>query len=131
MKKIIPLIWLLLSFNVFAADSKEEWSPTTLSEETIKKIQSVQYDYKKCASDEMQNLINENKTSQKLTDATNEIMGKCESYLAKMKAVYLDEKVPETIADRHLKQMRIKTTRNVIQELMYREAMQSNPANKK
>jgi len=42
--------------------------------------------------------------------------------LSQMREVYLAEKVPGTIADRHLRQMRMKTTRSVLQEMMFREA---------
>jgi hypothetical protein len=40
--------------------------------------------------------------------------------------VYLDEKVPDVIADRHLKQIRTQTTRGVLQQLMYLEAARTS-----
>jgi len=39
-----------------------------------------------------------------------------------MRTVYLDAGVPGVVADRHLKKLRIQTTRNMLQELMYIEA---------
>jgi len=49
-------------------------------------------------------------------------MKQCESVLSQMREVYLAEKVPGIIADRHLKQMRMQTTRNVLQGMMFGEA---------
>jgi hypothetical protein len=54
--------------------------------------------------------------------ATEEIMKQCEPVLSQMRESYLAEKVPGTIADRHLKQMRMQTTRNVLQTMMFGEA---------
>lgn len=119
MKKIIPLISLLFCVNVFAADANEKWNPSSLSEETMKAIQTARYDYKKCVSDEMQKSAYQKMDSRKATD---EIMKQCEPYLGKMREVYIKEEVPEIIADRHLKQLRIQTTRTALQELMYVEA---------
>jgi hypothetical protein len=39
-----------------------------------------------------------------------------------MRAVYLEQKVPAMMADRHLKQMRVRTTRKLLQELIFSEA---------
>ena len=52
-------------------------------------------------------------------------MKQCENVLAKMREVYIAEKVPEVIADRHLKQMRLQTTRLVLQDMMFNEAARS------
>jgi hypothetical protein len=49
-------------------------------------------------------------------------MKQCESVLSQMREVYLAEKVPETIVDRHLKQMRMQTTRNALQGMIFSEA---------
>jgi pyridoxal/pyridoxine/pyridoxamine kinase len=54
--------------------------------------------------------------------ATEDVIKQCEPVLGKMRTVYLTEKVPPTIADRHLKKLRIQTTRNLLAELMFRDA---------
>jgi hypothetical protein len=119
MKKILFLTVLLSTVTAFADDAKNEWQNTTLSEATIKKIQEAQYQYKKCVSAEMQKTSNQALESRKATEA---IMKQCESVLSQMREVYLAEKVPEIIADRHLRQMRMQTTRNVLQGMMFGEA---------
>ncbi|MDO9270451.1 MAG: hypothetical protein Q7T96_15210 [Methylobacter sp.] len=119
MKKILFLTVLLSSATAFADDAKNEWHNTTLSDATIKKIQDAKYQYKKCVSDEMQKPAYQEQESRRATDA---IMKQCESVLSQMREVYLAEKVPGTIADRHLKQMRMQTTRNVLQGMMFGEA---------
>ena len=118
-KKLCLIMLSLVTLTANAEEPKEQWHDTALTEETIKKIQQAGYDYKKCASDEMLKVMHESKDSRAATEA---IIKSCEPILSKMRDVYLEEKVPEVVADRHLKQMRIKTTRNVLQEMMYLEA---------
>lgn len=119
MKKILFLTVLLSAATAFAGDAKNEWHNTTLSDATIKKIQDAKYQYKKCVSDEMQKPSHQEQESRQ---ATEEIMKQCESVLSQMREVYLAEKVPTIIADRHLKQMRMQTTRNALQGMMFGEA---------
>ena len=119
MKKILFLTVLLLSATAFADDAKNEWHNTTLSDGTIKKIQDTQYQYKKCVAAEMQKPAYQQQESRKATEA---IIKQCESVLTQMREIYLTEKVPGIIADRHLKQMRMQTTRNVLQGMMFDEA---------
>lgn len=111
---------VLMATAAIAEDtSNNEWQNTSLSETTIKKIQEAQYQYKKCAANEMQ------KPSYQGVDtrhATEQILKQCESVLSQMRDVYLAEKVPGPIVDRHLKQMRIQTTRNVLQGMIFNEA---------
>jgi hypothetical protein len=130
MKKILCLVALLVAANSYAADAKEtknEWQNTTISEATIAKIQAAKYEYKKCVSDEMQK---PGYASQESRSATETIVKQCESVLTKMREVYLGEKVPEVIADRHLKQLRLQTTRDVLQNMMYGEAARSSGQSK-
>lgn len=119
MKKILFLTLLLSAVTAFADDAKNEWHNTTLSDETIKKIQDAKYQYKKCVVDEMKKPAYQEQESRR---ATEEIMKQCESVLSQMREVYLAEKVPEVIADRHLRQMRMQTTRNALQGMMFSEA---------
>ncbi|PPD50290.1 MAG: hypothetical protein CTY16_02035 [Methylobacter sp.] len=120
MNKLFLLLALMLgSMTVFANDAKNEWHNTNLSDTTIAEIQKAKFQYKKCVSDEMQ------KPAYALMDtrlATDTITKMCEPVLAKMRDVYLVQKVPGIIADRHLKQMRIQTTRLVLQNLMFADA---------
>ncbi|MGZ5008823.1 MAG: hypothetical protein ACXWE9_10850 [Methylobacter sp.] len=121
MKKIFFFTALLLAATttVFADDAQNEWKNTTLSDATIKKIQETQYQYKKCVTGEMQKPVYQQQETRKATEA---IMKQCEPALSQMRDVYLAEKVPGAIADRHLKQMRMQTTRNVLQSMMFNEA---------
>jgi hypothetical protein len=102
-----------------AEDKKSEWNATTLTEATIKKIQSSQYEYKKCVMLEMQKKGYAKIESRSATDA---IVKQCEKVLSHMRKVYLDVKVPAVIADRHLKKMRMTMTRRVLKQMMFAEA---------
>ncbi len=123
MKKLFLIPLLLFSVTGFAEEaSKDDWQNTTISDATIKKIQEAKYVYKKCVADEMQKAPYQKQESRQ---ATETIVKQCESILSKMRDVYITEKVPEIIADRHLKQMRLQTTRLVLQDMMFNEASRS------
>lgn len=123
MKKLLLLPLLLISFNTVAKEKPaEEWENTTISDATIKKIQESKFVYKKCVADEMRKEPYQKQESRQATEA---IVKQCENVLSKMRDVYIAEKVPEVIADRHLKQMRLQTTRLVLQDMMFNEAARS------
>ncbi len=122
MKQLLFLVLLVSStFAVAetAKSAKNEWQNTTLKEATIKKIQQAQFNYKKCVTDEMQKKGYLKIESRSATDA---IIKQCEDVLSKMRKVYIDADVPDAIADRHLKKMRISITRRVLKQLMFAEA---------
>jgi hypothetical protein len=119
MKKILFLSLMLSAVTAYSDDAKNEWHNTTLSEATIEKIQAAKYEYKKCVGDEMQKPSYQEQDSR---NATEVIIKQCEPLLAKMREIYTDAKVPEVIADRHLKQMRMQTTREALQGMMFSEA---------
>jgi hypothetical protein len=119
MKKSFFLAILLSSTLVHADDPKNEWQNTTLTDATIKKIQESKYQYKKCVAEEMQKPGYQQLDIRK---GAEQIVKQCEPVLARMRDVYIAEKVPEVIADRHLKQMRMQTTRSAIQAMMFAEA---------
>ena len=119
MKKILFLSLLLSAGAAYSDDAKNEWHNTTLSDATIEKIQAAKYEYKKCVGGAMQKSADQQQDTRKATDA---IMKQCEPVLAKMRVVYADAKVPGVIADRHLRQMRMQTTREALQGMMFSEA---------
>ena len=119
MKNILFLALLLSTGSAFSDDAKNEWHNTTLSDATIEKIQTAKYEYKKCVGSEMQKSVYQGQDSRKATDA---IMKQCEAILSKMREVYTQAEVPGVIADRHLKQMRLQTTREALQGMMFSEA---------
>lgn len=122
MKKLFFLIALLFALPVTAEESKDEWQNTTLSDATIKKIQESKYEYKKCVGQEMQKPAYLDMDTRKATEA---IMKTCEPVLGKIREVYTAEKIPTALADRHLKQIRIQTTRKALQNLMFEQAVRS------
>jgi hypothetical protein len=119
MNKLLFAAVLLFNTTAFADDAKNEWHNTSISDATIAKIQTAKFDYKKCVSDEMQKGGYLKMDTRNATDA---IMKQCETVLGKIREVYLAEKIPGSVADRHLKQMRLETTRKVLQNLMFSEA---------
>jgi hypothetical protein len=102
-----------------AASAEEAWSNTTLTDALIAKVQAASFEYKNCAATEMQKPDYANIDVRK---ATETVIKECEPVLSKIREAYLSEKVPAVIADRQLKKMRIQTTRNILAELMFRDA---------
>lgn len=119
MKPFLFLVLLSSAFAVFANDPKNEWHNTTLSDATIKKIQEARFEYKKCVDAEIQKPAYQ---SADVRTGAEQVVKQCEPFLAKMRDVYAAEKVPETIIGRHMKQLRLQTTRTVIQNLMFAAA---------
>ncbi len=119
MRQILLLALLVSVSFVSAKEVKNEWNATALTEDMIKKIQQSQVEYKQCVADEMQKPGYAKIESRSSTDA---IIKQCEKVLSKMRQVYVEVKVPEIIADRHLKKMRTDITRRVLKQLMFAEA---------
>ena len=119
MKNFLFSLLLLSATTAMAEDTKNEWINTTLTDGTIEKVQTAKYAYKKCVSDEMQKSTYQQQDTRNATEA---IIKQCEPILAKIRDVYLDAKVPGVISDRHLKQLRMQTTREVLQGMMFSEA---------
>lgn len=113
------LICLMYSSFSCAIEGKNEWNDTKLTDSTIKKVQLVQYQYKKCVADNMKKIGNH---QIEVKVATGSIMKQCEQVLAKMRQLYLNNNVPSVIADRHLKKMRNDITRRVVKHLMFTAA---------
>lgn len=119
MKQVLFLALIFCSSLASAKEIGNEWNATSLTDEIIKKIQQAQFQYKKCVTEEMQKKGYAKIDSR---DATGAIIKQCEKQLSQMRQVYLDNKVPEVIADRHLKKMRVDITRRVLKQLMFTEA---------
>ena len=124
MKKVFITSALLFTSFLFLAVAKaetsaDEWQNTTISDATIKKIQEAKYEYKKCISEQIQKPAYLDMDSRK---ATEEILKLCEPMLGKMRETYLTEKIPAVMADRHLRQVRVQTTRKLLQEMIFAQA---------
>ena len=127
MKTLFPPIVLLFAallipVSASAEQASDEWQNTTISDATIKKIQEAKYEYKKCVGEQMQKPAYLDMDSRKATEA---ILKLCEPMLGKMRETYLAEKIPGVMADRHLRQVRIQTTRKVLQEMIFARAGRS------
>jgi hypothetical protein len=119
MKQFLLIAVLFYSGLSLAAPAAEEWDGSTLSDALIAKIQTANAEYTRCAAGEMQKPTYANIDVRQATDS---VIKACEPVLSKMRDMYLSEKVPAVITDRQLKKMRIQTTRNVLAELMFRDA---------
>lgn len=123
---LLPILLIAGTFvcssQAYAVGGKDEWQSTILSESTIQKVQEKKNEYKKCVGGQMQKPAYLSMDSRKATD---EIIKLCEPSLAKMREVYLAEKVPGEIADRHLRQVRIQVSRQLLENLLFSQANQT------
>lgn len=119
MKYRLFVVLMLVAGLAGAEEAGQEWNVTSLSDATIEQIQKAQFNYKKCVVEAMKQPEHLSLESRRATDV---IIRQCEPTLAEMRNIYVDVGVPAAIADRHLKSLRIKVTRNLLQELMYLEA---------
>jgi hypothetical protein len=109
----------LFSASLAAETKSDAWQNSVLTEATIKKVLEAKAGYKKCIGEHMQKPAYLDMDSRKATD---EITKQCEPSLATMREVYLADKVPGEIADRHLRQTRIQVTRKLLEELLFAQA---------
>lgn len=119
MKYRLFVVLMLVAGLAGAEEAGQEWNGTSLSDKAIEQIQKAQFTYKKCVLEAMRKPEHFNLESRHATDA---IIKQCEPTLGDMRTIYINAGVPGKIADRHLKSLRIKVTRNLLQELMYLEA---------
>jgi len=122
MTKIIFIFSLLIPLYAHAVDHPaEKWQPTTLSDSSIKKIQTAKHQYNQCISEEITQLSTQ---SIDVRDATNQIIQNCESKLSIIRETFLAENVSTFLADRYLKMSRSQTTRKTLKHLMFLDAAQ-------
>ena len=95
------------------------WNGTNLSDATIKKVQEDKYNYTQCVYTEAQKKGYQKIDSRVATDA---VIKQCEPELAVIRATFINDGVPELIADRYLKKTRVQVTRKILQSLMFAEA---------
>jgi hypothetical protein len=103
----------LFLFGCQSALNKEDrgtWTESTLTEQTLKKIQAGSFDYQQCLNQQLMAGIPA-ETDESVV--TNNILGRCEQRLKPIKATFDAEKVPEDISDRYLNQKRTHAKRNV------------------
>jgi flavorubredoxin len=120
MKKFVLLSLILASSILYAGHNQgNEWQQTTLPDSAITHIQIAKSKYSQCIRGEIKNIVSANFDSRKATDM---VMKQCEMLLTQVRQIFLDEKVPEQIADRYMKKTRTETARNTLKHLMFVDA---------
>jgi hypothetical protein len=108
---------LVASTNALA---EGEWNPSTLSDASISQAQAAKLAYQQCLDAEMQKSLASSADSRALTDA---ILNACEDRLKPIRTAYDAEKVPASITDRYLKQLRSRGAQSVVREIMAVQAV--------
>lgn len=102
-----------------ATAAATSWNGSSLSDATIKQVQQDKYAYSQCVYKEAQKKGYTKIDSRAATDA---IIKQCEADLAKIRETFINEGVPEIVADRYLKKTRVQLTRKILQSLMFAQA---------
>ena len=108
----------LLLLGCQSAPDKETsgtWTDSTLSEQTLKKIQASTFDYQQCLNQQLMAGIPTETDPRAVTDM---ILSRCENRLIPIKTTFDAEKVPDEISNRYLRQKRTYGARNVLKFVM-------------
>ncbi|MGX2040701.1 hypothetical protein ACWJKU_11305 [Methylocaldum sp. MU1018] len=100
----------------------DEWRGTTLSDQTLEKVNMALVVYQGCVNQEARARINDQADSRALTD---QVLKACEEKLSKAKAAFDSEKVPGTIAERYMRSRRTQAARQVLRTFMSAQAAQA------
>lgn len=122
-----PLIALLIisgSSLPIPLLAEEQWQASTLSAESIHKIQTKTEAYHQCLHKEVSGFPLSAVDSR---DATNAILKKCEPRLIPIRELLLLENVTPRVANRYLLSKRHQAARNVLKSMMYAESQRQAP----
>ena len=100
----------------------QEWQPSTLSEETLAKVQARLLDYQHCINDETRTHINDAMDSRRITD---QILKNCEDKLSAVKTAFDAENVPSSISERYCRSKRSHAAQQILRVVMATQAVRS------
>ena len=104
------------------AEESQTWQPSTLSEQTLDKVQAALKVYQQCVNNETRSHLNDKEDSRQVTDT---ILKNCESKLSAVRAPFDAEKVPESISERYLRSKRSLAAQQVLRVVMATQAVRS------
>jgi hypothetical protein len=104
------------------AEESQTWQPSTLSEQTLDKVQAALKVYQQCVNDETRVHLNDHEDSRRVADT---ILKNCEGKLSEVKAPFDAEKVPESISERYLRSKRSLAAQQVLRVVMATQAVRS------
>ena len=116
---------MLLTGTARAEESeatKQEWQPSTLSEQTLNKVNAGVEQYQTCLNDETRTHINDKDDSRRVTDL---ILRNCEAKLTVVKTAFDAEKVPGVISDRYIRSKRSRAAQQIVRVVMATQAQRS------
>lgn len=105
------------------ADEPGAWQASTLSEETLAKVQDGLRVYQRCVNDETRTHLDDRMDSRRITDL---ILQNCEDKLSAIKAAFDAENVPDSISERYLRSKRSHAAQQILRVVMANQAMRSS-----
>jgi hypothetical protein len=120
-KLLLSVLSLCLPCMALAAPD-EQWQATTLSDETLQKVQRTLVDYQQCVNDETRAHSSDRLDSRAITDI---VLKKCEQRLGGVKTAFDAEKVPSDVSERYMRSRRTHAARNILKTVMGIQALQA------
>lgn len=122
--RMFPLILAALAYlPVSQAEApaaiKQEWQPSTLSEQAQAQVNAGVQQYQACLNDETRIHVNDKDDSRRVTDL---ILRNCEKKLTAVKEALDAEKVPRGLSDRYLRSKRSLGAQQVVRVVMGAQA---------
>lgn len=124
------LCLILAGITLMACQSPEKkteqataWQPSTLSEETLGKVQDGLRVYQRCVNDETRTHLDDRMDSRRITDL---ILQNCEDKLSAIKATFDAENVPDSISERYLRSKRSHAAQQILRVVMANQAVRSS-----
>lgn len=99
-----------------------DWQPSTLSAETLEKVQAGLRVYQQCVNDETRVHIDDKMDSRRITDR---VLQQCEDELSAIKPAFDAEQVPDSISERYLRSKRSRAAQQILRVVMATQAVRS------
>jgi hypothetical protein len=116
------LIAGILVSALLPALAEDEWRGTTLSDQTLEKVNLALVAYQGCVNTEARAHIGEPVDSRAITDS---VLKTCEDKLSQVKAAFDSEKVPAAISERYMRARRTQVARQILRTFMATQAAQT------
>ncbi len=115
------VLYLLTPVGLEAAE--DQWVPSTVSEKTWDQVHQAKVTYDACLTQQLATNVMKDADPRALTDA---ILKACEEHLNPIRTAFGNEKMPDEMIDRYLRQQRSRAAQSLVRELMGAQAVRQS-----
>lgn len=103
--------------------AEDQWTPSTVSDKAWAQVRQAKGAYDLCLSQQLATNVVKDADPRLLTDT---ILKACEEHLNPIRTAFRDEKVPDEMVDRYLRQQRSRAAQSLVRELMGAQAVRQS-----